>query len=337
MSSEVPMLDVRGLRKHFPLKRRGWFQQAGQLRAVDGVDFTVERGTTLALVGESGCGKTTVGRTVLQLYRPTAGKVLLDGVDLASLDVRELRRTRSRMQIVFQDPNGSLNPRIRVGDSIAEPLRIHRRGTAREIQDRVRSLLCDVGLDPSAAERFPHEFSGGQRQRIGIARAIALDPELVIADEPTSALDVSIRVQILNLLVELQRRRRIGYLFITHDLAVVRHYSDRIAVMHAGRIVELASTVKLFADPRHPYTRLLLSSAPVPDPARRRPDMLASTSDFTPATEGCPFAPRCPFVAEQCRTVEPVLGPLSNDPNRLVACHLAETLPAIGSAPPVSP
>ena len=322
-----PLLSVRGLKKYFPIDRRRVIGAARWLRAVDGVDFDLERGTALALVGESGCGKTTVGRAVLRLYRPTAGQVSLDGVDLTRLSGRRLKAARRRMQIVFQDPNGSLDPRMRVGASIAEPMRVHRWGDRRAVRRRVGELLEAVGLAPVMADRYPHEFSGGQRQRIGIARAMSLDPDLVVADEPTSALDVSVRVQVLNLLADLQQRTGVAYLLISHDLPMVYHYSDRVQVMFAGRIVEAASTEALFASPRHPYTRMLLDSVPKPDPSERAEETDGNpTSDDAPAEVGCGFAPRCRLAVEQCRHVAPALTPLSTNPLHHVACHLASDI-----------
>ncbi len=314
------LLEVAGLRKHF----RGKDGRA-VVRAVDGVGFALGRGETLGIVGESGCGKSTLARTVLRLTEPTAGAIRFDGDDLLALDRRALRARRRDMQIVFQDPYASLDPRLTVGAIVAEPLAIHRVGDRRARARRVAELLATVGLEPEAAARYPHEFSGGQRQRIGIARAIALEPKLVIADEPVSALDLSIQSQILNLLVELRRRLGLAYIFISHDLAVVEHVSDRVAVMYLGRIVETAAADDLFDAPKHPYTQALISAIPEPDPARRRERIVLAGDIPNPEAPppGCPFHPRCPQAMDRCRGEAPPTVDLGA-PGRphLVDCHL---------------
>ena len=278
-SSSTPQLEVRDLVKHYTA-RSLLGRAAPPVRAVDGVSFTLGRGETLGLVGESGCGKTTVGRTIIRLQEPTSGRALLDGTDIFTLGPDALRAFRRRVQMIFQDPYGSLNPRMMVGDAIAEGMEIHRIGTRPQRRSRVATLLEEVGLDPSYATRYPHEFSGGQRQRIGIARALAVEPELIICDEPVSSLDVSVQAQVLNLLTDLQRARRLSYLFIAHDLAVVRQVADRIAVMYLGRIVEMGSTEAIFAAPAHPYTRALLSAIPVPDPNVQRKRVVLDPATF---------------------------------------------------------
>ncbi|MCS6891632.1 MAG: dipeptide ABC transporter ATP-binding protein [Rhodovarius sp.] len=312
------LLEAWDLAKHYPARQ-------GLVRAVDGVSLQVARGETLALVGESGCGKSTTARLVLRLIEPTRGRLRFDGEELTGLPPAQLRRFRRRAQIIFQDPYASLNPRLRVGQTIMEPMEVHGLGSPAERRARMEELLRLVGLAPYHAQRYPHEFSGGQRQRIGIARALAVQPELVVCDEPVSALDVSIQAQVVNLLKDLQARFGLSYLFIAHDLAVVRHMADRVAVMYLGRIVELAEKRALFAAPRHPYTRALLAAIPHPDPARRgRVTPLGGDppSPINPPS-GCRFHPRCPFATEICRREEP---PLSEGAHQ-VACHHADTLP----------
>jgi oligopeptide/dipeptide ABC transporter ATP-binding protein len=324
----TPLLAVRDLVKHYTaggLFARG----APPVRAVDGVSFDVGRGETLALVGESGCGKSSVGRTVLRLQEPTGGEVRFEDVDVFGLDRTALRRLRRRMQIIFQDPYGSLNPRMTVGAAIAEGIKIHRLATGPEVGRRVGALLEEVGLDPGYGRRYPHEFSGGQRQRIGIARALAVEPSFIVCDEPVSALDVSVQAQVLNLLADLQRDRGLSYLFIAHDLAVVRQIAQRAAVMYLGRIVEAGPTEALLAAPRHPYTVALLSAVPEPDPSRRRSRIVLSGDLPSPSNPppGCPFHTRCfhPSRSVRCRTEVPMLRPVGAT---TAACHYAESTPA---------
>lgn len=298
-----PLVEVRDLRTHFPI-RKGIFQQtAGYVKAVDGVSFDVSAGKTLGLVGESGCGKTTVGRTLLRLTPATGGTVRYRGNDFFAPTGGELRRLRRQMQIVFQDPVSSLNPRMTVGNILGEPLQVHGIARGREKDELVASLLERVGLDPSFAWRYPHEFSGGQRQRIGIARALALSPDFIVCDEPVSALDVSIQSQILNLLNDLQRERKIAYLFIAHNLAVVEHFSDEVAVMYLGRIVEKAGSHELYQNPKHPYTTALLSAVPEPDPRPKRKRIVLTGEVPSPANPptGCAFHPRCPLTRQKAR------------------------------------
>jgi oligopeptide transport system ATP-binding protein len=302
------LLEVRNLRKYYPVTKGFIFQrQVGAVKAVDGLNFFIRRGETLGLVGESGCGKTTTGRVILRLQEPTTGQALFEGRDLFTLGKEELRRMRRNMQIIFQDPYSSLNPRMTVGDIIGEPLEIHNMARGREKVRRVQELLEVVGLSPYHANRYPHEFSGGQRQRIGIARALAVNPKLIIADEPVSALDVSIQAQVLNLMEELQKEFGLTYLFIAHDLSVVKHISDRIAVMYLGRIVELAETEELFSNPQHPYTEALLSAVPIPNPEMRRERIILPGDVPSPINPppGCPFHTRCLYVQPSCRVDEP--------------------------------
>ncbi len=318
------LLAVRGLRVEYAVRAGALGRQRATIRAVDGVDLAIEPGETLGLVGESGCGKTTLGNAVLGIVRPTGGTVVFEGTDLAGLDADGLRRARRHMQMIFQDPDASLNPRMRVGDSIGEPLLVRGLLRGAALRARVASLLEQVGLDAAYHARYPHEFSGGQRQRVGIARALALEPRLVVCDEPVSALDVSVRSQILNLLVDLQRRLGMAYLFISHDLSVVRHVSDRVAVMYLGRVVEEAPRDALFARPLHPYTEALMSAIPVPDPGRQRSRAAIVLQGELPrpteAPGGCPFHTRCPLVADVCRRVTPVLE--EKAPAHFAACHL---------------
>jgi oligopeptide/dipeptide ABC transporter ATP-binding protein len=311
----TPLLSAGGLVKHFAAGN------GGIVRAVDGVDLEIAPGETLALVGESGSGKSTTGRLLLRLIEPTAGTIMLDGRDLRALKPRDLRAARREMQIVFQDPYGSLNPRMTVGAMLAEPLTLHGIARGKAAVSLVHSLLDQVGLRPEHARRYPHEFSGGQRQRIGIARALAAEPRLVICDEPVSALDVSIQAQIVNLLQTLQRRRGLAYLFIAHDLAVVRHIADRVAVLYLGRIVETAPVAELFARPRHPYTRALLSSVPVPDPTRRPTRQMLAGEPPSPLAvpAGCRFHPRCAAAEAQCRVDDPVL--VEDAGGHATSCH----------------
>ncbi len=323
-----PLLDVRDLRKHWPVRRGAFGRSAAVVRAVDGVSFAIERGTTLGLVGESGCGKTTTGRSLLRLVEPTSGSIRLDGVELTALPARELRAMRKRMQIVFQDPYSSLNPRMTVGAMLGEALEVHDLVRGSAARERIAKLLVQVGLAPEHASHYPHEFSGGQRQRVGIARALAVEPELVVLDEPVSALDVSIQAQIVNLLADLQREMKLTYLFVAHDLSVVEHISDRVAVMYLGRLVEIAPTPSLYGSPRHPYTQALLSAVPVPDPQRRGGRIVLEGDVPSPASPppGCRFHPRCPLARakgnpESCRTAEPELRETA--PGHATACHFA--------------
>jgi len=319
-----PLLEVRELKKHFPI-RGGWLRRVvGQVKAVDGVSFTLQRGRTLGIVGESGCGKSTLGRAILRLHEPTGGQVLLDGEDITALSKDELLLRRRRMQIIFQDPYASLNPRRTVAQAIREPLDVHRIGTPGQRGQRVEELLDVVGMSRKVQDRYPHEFSGGQRQRIGIARALALNPSLIVADEPVSALDVSVQSQVLNLIAHLQREHGIAFLFISHDLAVIQHVSDDIAVMYLGRIVETGPAAAIYREPRHPYTQALLSAVPSPDPARRSGRILLPGEIPSPARPppGCPFHPRCPVAFERCRVETPALLPAA--PAGRVACHRAE-------------
>jgi oligopeptide/dipeptide ABC transporter ATP-binding protein len=309
------LVRVRGLFKHFPVAASD-----DVVRAVDGVTFEIFKGETLGLVGESGCGKSTVGRCLLRLIEPTRGEVFFEDENVLSLSGRSLRALRREMQIIFQDPYASLNPRLRVRDIVAEPLIVHGVGEKSERRERVAELLRRVGLDPDYMNRYPHEFSGGQRQRIGIARALALNPKLIVADEPVSALDVSVQAQVINLLEDLQSEFRLTYLFISHGLAVVEHISDRVAVMYLGRIVEVASAADLYANPLHPYTRALLSAIPVPDPTRKRERIVLSGDVPTPINPppGCRFHTRCPEAVPECSRIDPDLREVA--PNHMAAC-----------------
>ncbi|HTJ84740.1 MAG TPA: oligopeptide/dipeptide ABC transporter ATP-binding protein [Polyangiaceae bacterium] len=320
------LLDVRDLRVHFPVRRGILQRTVASVRAVDGVSFEVKDGETLGLVGESGCGKSTTARAIMRLERATSGRVTLEGKDILRLGHGALREARRHMQMVFQDPQASLNPRMTVFDTVAEPLRVH--GIAKgktDLEDRVRALMEQVGLAPAMMRRYPHEFSGGQRQRVGIARAIALRPKLVLLDEPVSALDVSIQAQILNLLSDLQRELGLAYVFVAHDLAVVRYISTEIAVMYLGRIVERAPAEELFRRPLHPYTETLLSAIPIPDPVvekqRKRLAVVGEVPSPLAPPPGCHFHPRCPIAKDRCKIEPPLLRELA--PRHTVACHEA--------------
>ena len=317
------ILEVRDLKKHFPIHRGILQRQVGTVKAVDGISFDIRRGETLGLVGESGCGKSTAGRTILRLYDATEGSIRFDGTDIATLSGENLRATRPRMQMIFQDPQACLNPRMNVGSIIAEPLDEHRALRRNERQERVRELLHAVGLNPDYTNRYPHEFSGGQRQRIGIARALALEPEFIVCDEPIAALDVSIQAQVVNLLEDLQDRLGLTYLFISHDLSMVRHICDRVAVMYLGRIMELAPREALYGRPMHPYTQALLSAVPIPKPSveATRERILLSGDVPSPAKppSGCVFRTRCRRATELCADVVP--EPKDHDRGQIVACH----------------
>jgi len=327
MTEEGALVQVRGLKMHFPITQGIVIQrQVGAVKAVDGLNFDIVRGETLGLVGESGCGKTTTGRAILQLYRPTAGTVVFKGEELTKLKGEKLRRMRRQMQMIFQDPYASLNPRMTVGDIIGEPLQVHDILKGRARRDRVQELLKVVGLNPYFVTRYPHEFSGGQRQRIGVARALAVQPEFIVCDEPISALDVSIQAQIINLLEDLQAKFNLTYLFIAHDLSVVRHISDRIAVMYLGKIVELTGRKELYENPLHPYTRALLSAVPIPDPVveeqRRRMVLEGDVPSPAHPPAGCNFHTRCPLAMERCGQEEPEFRDVGG--GHWVACFAVE-------------
>lgn len=324
------MLQVRNLIKHFPV-RRGFFRSRQEyVHAVDGISFSLDAEQTMGLVGESGCGKSTAGRAILRLIPPTSGEVRFKGENLLAMDTGRMMQVRRQMQMIFQDPFGSLNPRLTVERIVEEPLTTHRVGRTGERRERVAEILRTVGLLPEHMKRFPHEFSGGQRQRIMIARALILQPEVIICDEPVSALDVSIQSQILNLLLELQKALGLSYLFIAHDLAVVKHVSDNIAVMYLGRIVEYASAGKLYANPLHPYTQALMAAIPLPDPDRKKESPPLRSGDVPSPIHppsGCHFHPRCPYARERCRIESPALEPFGgSDPGHWVACHFAGRL-----------
>jgi oligopeptide/dipeptide ABC transporter ATP-binding protein len=322
------LVDVRDLKMHFPLTRGIVLQRVvGYVRAVDGVSFSIERGKTLGLVGESGSGKTTIGRTIVRLYKPTGGQIMFGDVNLAALHGEPLRQMRQRVQMVFQDPFASLNPRFTIGSLIAEPMHIYKVASHKEIRERTVELLRVVGLRPEYIDRYPHEFSGGQRQRIAVARALAINPEFVIADEPVSALDVSIRAQVLNLLQNLQEKFNLTYLFVSHDLSVVRHVADRIAVMYLGKIVELSDRDELYRAPQHPYTRALLSAVPIPDPQIEKHRQRVILSGDLPSPiklpSGCRFHTRCPMAQDICREIEPAYE-AKEGREHYAACHFSE-------------
>jgi len=326
-ASAIKLLEVRALKKHFPIKKGFFNKQVGAVRALDGVDLDVYAGETLGLVGESGCGKSTLGRVMLRLLPATSGSVNFDGTDVLACDGTRMKELRRHMQIVFQNPYASLDPRMTVSQIVAEPLEVHKVASGQQLRQRVLSLLQLVGLSPEMADRYPHEFSGGQRQRIGIARALALRPRLIVADEPVSALDVSVQAQILNLLVDLRREFKLTYVFIAHNLDVVRYISDRIAVMYLGRIVELGQCDQVYATPLHPYTQALISAAPLPDPDVDRSRRIILQGDLpSPANppSGCPFHTRCPIVQEVCKVDVPPLREVT--PGHQSACHFAESL-----------
>ena len=322
MVEPIPVLEVTDLKKHFPVKKGLLRRTVGQVYAVDGISFTINEGETLGLVGESGCGKSTAGRAILRLIEPTGGVVKMMGRDIAPLTKKELRPFRQQMQIVFQDPFSSLNPRMTAGEIVGEPLYVHGVKGRKERLEQVAALFARVGLRPAQMSNYPHQFSGGQRQRIGIARALALGPKLIVGDEPVSALDVSIQAQVINLLQDLQRERQLSYLFISHNLAVVEHISHRIAVMYLGRIVEYADTRSIFVRPQHPYTEALLSAVPVPDPAIKRQKRVLQGDVPSPVNppSGCHFHTRCPYAIARCKVETPLLREIA--PGHHVSCHL---------------
>ena len=319
----TPLLEVRDLHMHFPVREGLFLRSRSSCKAVDGVNLSVYPGETVGLVGESGCGKSTLGKSIVRLHRPTAGQILFEGTDLATLKPKELKPRRRHLQMIFQDPVESLNARHTIADILEEPFAIHGLGDRAWRRKKALDLLDKVGLPANAAERFPFEFSGGQRQRIGIARAIALEPKLIVCDEPVSALDVSIQSQVLNLLLELQREMRLSYLFIAHNLAVVKHVSDRIAIMYLGRIVEYAEAEEIYRSPRHPYTRALISAIPRPDPSFRKQRIVLQGDVPSPIDppSGCPFHPRCPFATDRCRVELPLLRIAPGTRDHSVACH----------------
>jgi oligopeptide transport system ATP-binding protein len=317
----MSLLEVRNLKKYFPVGGGLFSTRKGEVRAVDGVNLTVEEGETLGIVGESGCGKSTLGRTILRLIEPTAGEVRFEGKDLMKLSARDLRRMRREMQIIFQDPYASLNPRMRVGEIVGEGLEIHKLARGRQKRERVMELLHQVGLRPDHYDRYPHEFSGGQRQRIGIARALAVNPRFIVADEPVSSLDVSIQAQIINLMQELQQKMHLTYFFISHDLRVVEHLSHRVAIMYLGKIVEIAPSETIYRDAKHPYTRALLSAVPLPDPEHKKERIMLQGDVPSPVNPppGCSFHPRCAYREDICDKVEPEL---ESADGHGVSCHV---------------
>jgi peptide/nickel transport system ATP-binding protein/oligopeptide transport system ATP-binding protein len=326
------VLSVRNVKKYFDVTKGLFASKAGSVYAVDGVSFDIARGETLGLVGESGCGKSTVGRVVLRLLEPTDGEIYIRGTDISKIPRSAVRSYRREMQMVFQDPYSSLNPKLSAGGLVGEPLRNFNEGSAAEIKQRVASLFEKVGFKADAMERYPHEFSGGQRQRLGIARALALNPSLIVADEPVSALDVSVQAQVINLLIDLQEEFNLALLFISHDLAVVEHVSHRIAVMYVGKVVEITETQTLFKNPQHPYTEALLSAVPVPDPRAKRDKIILAGDVPSPINppSGCRFHTRCPYVIDRCRAEDPPLQEVA--PGHRVACHLREPGSAVAAA-----
>ena len=335
-SDTESLVDIKDLKMHFPVKSNGLLRRTiGAVKAVDGLSFTVKRGETLGLVGESGCGKSTTGRAILQLHRPTSGSVFFDGKDLTKVKGEELRKIRRKVQIIFQDPYASLNPRMTVGDIIGEPIRVHNLRSGKDVRTRVEELLKVVGLNPYFINRYPHEFSGGQRQRIGIARALAVEPDFIVCDEPVSALDVSIQAQIINLLQDLQKEFNLTYLFIAHNLSVVKHISDRVAVMYLGKMVELAPAAELYVRPMHPYTQALLSAVPIPDPAveksRQRVILQGDVPSPLNPPSGCYFHTRCPMVIDKCRVDEPPF--IDYGGGHFAACWRAEEVTPILAEP----
>jgi peptide/nickel transport system ATP-binding protein/oligopeptide transport system ATP-binding protein len=329
------LVEVTDLKKHFPIYKGLFGRVAGQVYAVDGISFYIRPGETLGLVGESGCGKSTAGRAVLKLLEPTSGSIRFEGTEIAGLDAAAMMPYRQRMQMIYQDPYASLNPRMTAGQIVGEPLVIHGVGNDKERLERVAALFARVGLRPELIHSYPHEFSGGQRQRIGIARALALSPSLIVGDEPVSALDVSIQAQIINLLIELQDELKLAYLFVAHDLAVVQHISHRVAVMYLGRIVEMTSRQQLFAEPLHPYTEALLSAVPIPKASARKRDRVILTGDIPSPIKpppGCHFHTRCPYAHARCKTEVPVLRQVT--PGHVAACHLHDSGPKLPLARP---
>jgi oligopeptide/dipeptide ABC transporter ATP-binding protein len=323
-SSEHSILEIENLKKYFPIKKGIFSKQVGVVKAVDGVSFKVQQGETLGIVGESGCGKSTLARLIIRLYEATDGSVKLEGTELTHLTYKEMRDKRRNIQMVFQDPYASLNPRWTVERTLMEPMKIYGIGSTKERKDRVAELLNNVGLDPSYAKRYPHEFSGGQRQRIGIARALVLNPKVIIADEPVSALDISVQAQVINLMQDLQDQLHLTYIFITHDLSVVEHISSRIAVMYLGKVVELADKDVLFSDPKHPYTKALMSAAPEIEKTHKKERIVLKGDVPSPANppSGCAFHTRCPYAMDVCQLKTPNLKKLSN--GQYVSCHLYE-------------
>ncbi len=327
LQKQVPLLEVKGLKKHYPIYGGIIPHAIGKIYAVDGVDFEIPEGTTLGLVGESGCGKSTVGRQIVGLERPTEGKVIYRGRGLDELSAAEMKKIRTQIQMIFQDPFASLNPRKRIVDIISEPMRYHKLAAKKPVHQEVDRLLELVGLPRSSKEKYPHEFSGGQKQRIGIARALSLQPKLIVCDEPVSALDVSIQAQVLNLLRSLQKDLGLTYLFIGHGLDAVNYISSRIAVMYLGRIVEIADAKELFSNPVHPYTQALCNAAPIPDPKERERERVIIQGEIPSNTAppvGCPFHPRCPHAIQKCREIRPVLEPVVSEGYHMAACRLVK-------------